>query len=108
MDEWIEDGRPVSTDHPLSFAKADMDLCFNRIDPQLRMPTANIHFPLDLEAYSRSFDEVRCLVMQGGQGEVKHWAFNDPPKREGQWQRRAAAAGRISSSSKRASPTSTR
>jgi glucosamine-6-phosphate deaminase len=21
--------------------------------------------------------------MQGGQGEVKHWAFNDPPKREG-------------------------
>jgi glucosamine-6-phosphate deaminase len=24
--------------------------------------------------------------MQGGQGEVKHWAFNDPPKRDGQWQ----------------------
>ena len=23
--------------------------------------------------------------MQGGQGEVKHWAFNDPPKREGEW-----------------------
>jgi glucosamine-6-phosphate deaminase len=23
--------------------------------------------------------------MQGGQGEVKHWAFNDPPKREGRW-----------------------
>jgi glucosamine-6-phosphate deaminase len=21
--------------------------------------------------------------MQGGQGEVKHWAFNDPPRREG-------------------------
>ena len=31
MDEWIEDGKPVATDHPLSFAKADMDLCFNRI-----------------------------------------------------------------------------
>ncbi len=25
------------------------------------------------------------MVMQGGQGEVKHWAFNDPPKREGDW-----------------------
>jgi len=35
--------------------------------------------------YSQSYDEVRCLLMQGGQGEVKHWAFNDPPKREGQW-----------------------
>jgi len=23
--------------------------------------------------------------MQGGQGDVKHWAFNDPPKREGAW-----------------------
>ena len=22
--------------------------------------------------------------MQGGQGEVKHWAFNDPPQRDGQ------------------------
>jgi glucosamine-6-phosphate deaminase len=21
--------------------------------------------------------------MQGGQGEIKHWAFNDPPRREG-------------------------
>ena len=23
--------------------------------------------------------------MQGGQGEVKHWAFNDPPRRQGKW-----------------------
>jgi glucosamine-6-phosphate deaminase len=86
MDEWIENGRPVSMDHPLSFAKADMELCFNRIRRELRMPDANIHFPVNLDAYSRSYDSVRCLVMQGGQGEVKHWAFNDPPKREGQWQ----------------------
>jgi glucosamine-6-phosphate deaminase len=86
MDEWIENGQPVSIDHPLSFAKADLELCFHRIRPELRMPLENIHFPLDLEAYSTSFDAVRCLVMQGGQGEVKHWAFNDPPKRAGQWQ----------------------
>ncbi len=26
---------------------------------------------------------VRCAVMQGGQGDVKHWAFNDPPERKG-------------------------
>jgi glucosamine-6-phosphate deaminase len=59
MDEWIENNRPVSTNHPLSFAKADMELCFNRIRPELRMPAENIHFPLDLEAYSKSYDEVR-------------------------------------------------
>jgi glucosamine-6-phosphate deaminase len=86
MDEWIENGRSVSLDHPLSFAKADMDLCFNRIRRELRMPAQNIRFPIDLENYSKSYDDVRCLVMQGGQGEVKHWAFNDPPKREGQWE----------------------
>jgi glucosamine-6-phosphate deaminase len=86
MDEWIENERSVPMDHPLSFAKADMELCFNRIHPKLRMPPANIRFPIDLDSYSQSYDEVRCLVMQGGQGEVKHWAFNDPPKREGQYQ----------------------
>lgn len=86
MDEWIENDQPVSTDHPLSFAKADMELCFNRIRPELCMSTENIHFPTNLEAYSKSYDQVRCVVMQGGQGEVKHWAFNDPPKREGAYQ----------------------
>src|SRR5213594_3801478 len=28
MDEWVEDGKPVPTTHPLSFARADMELCF--------------------------------------------------------------------------------
>ena len=86
MDEWVEDGKPVAADHPLSFARADMELCFDRIDRKLIMPKQNIHFPTgDLAGYSRSYDEVRCLVMQGGQGEVKHWAFNDPPQRSGKW-----------------------
>jgi glucosamine-6-phosphate deaminase len=87
MDEWVgPDAQPVSTTHPLSFAKADMDLCFNRIHSKLVMPPQNIHFPTgDLAAYSKSYDQVRCLFMQGGQGEVKHWAFNDPPKRTGKY-----------------------
>ena len=88
MDEWVDEtsGEPVGTDHPLSFAKADMELCFNRIDKRLAMPKQNIHFPAgDLDVYSRSYDQVRCVVMQGGQGEVKHWAFNDPPQRKGKW-----------------------
>jgi len=87
MDEWVDEaGRPVPPAHPLSFARADKELCFDRIRSELRMPEGHLHFPIgDLGAYSRSFDEIRCLVMQGGQGEVKHWAFNDPPKREGRW-----------------------
>jgi glucosamine-6-phosphate deaminase len=83
MDEWVLEGREVSRDHPLSFAKADWELCFDRIHPDLRMPNENIHFPSAAsDAFTESFNDIRCVVMQGGQGEVKHWAFNDPPKRE--------------------------
>jgi len=87
MDEWVDAaGRPVPITHPLSFARADMELCFSRIRPELRMGESHLHFPTgDLAAYSRTYDAIRCVLMQGGQGEVKHWAFNDPPKREGRW-----------------------
>jgi glucosamine-6-phosphate deaminase len=82
MDEWVLDGKEVSDDHPLSFKKADMELCFNRIDPSLRMPESNLHFPrADTSEYIHSWDGVKCVTMQGGQGEIKHWAFNDPVKR---------------------------
>ena len=84
MDEWVERGKPVPVSHPLSFAKADKDLCFDRIEKSLRMPDSNLHFPTgDLHAYTKSYEHVRCVVMQGGQGEVKHWAFNDPLPRKG-------------------------
>jgi len=84
MDEWVVDGHEVSLDFPLGFARTDMDLCFGRIRPELAMPRENLHFPTaEPGEYSASFDRARCVVMQGGQGEVKHWAFNDPPKREG-------------------------
>ena len=87
MDEWVVDGREVSLDHPLGFAKADMDLCFGRIRPELMMPKENLHFPkADPAEYIESWESARCIVMQGGQGEVKHWAFNDPPKREGRFE----------------------
>ena len=84
MDEWYLDGREALPDHPLSFEKADRELCFNRIKPELAMPKDNLHFPkADTAAYRKSWDGVRCAVMQGGQGDIKHWAFNDPPRREG-------------------------
>ncbi len=87
MDEWYAEGKEVSKDHPLSFARADLELCFDRIDKRFRMPSENIHFLRadNIEQYSKSYDEIRCLIMQGGQGDVKHWAFNDPLPREGQY-----------------------
>ena len=86
MDEWVEDGAPVPPSHPLSFARADKELCFDRIRDELRMPDSHLHFPTgDLDAYSDSYDDIRCVVMQGGQGDVKHWAFNDPLRREEPW-----------------------
>jgi glucosamine-6-phosphate deaminase len=45
-----------------------------------------MHFPAaDTEEYINSWEGVRCAVMQGGQGDIKHWAFNDPPRREGEY-----------------------
>lgn len=84
MDEWCIDGREAGMDHPLSFARADRELCFDRIRPELAMPAENMHFPkAEPGEYEVAWDSVRCAVMQGGQGEVKHWAFNDPVRRAG-------------------------
>ena len=71
-----------------------MEMCFNRIRPELRMPRQNIHFPTaDAADYVASYEAARCLVMQGGQGEVKHWAFNDPPRREGAYRDQPPSPG---------------
>jgi glucosamine-6-phosphate deaminase len=88
MDEWQVDGRPIDLGHPLSFMRVDDELCFSRIDRDLAMPSANIRFPVgDLDGFEASFREIRCAVMQGGQGDVMHWAFNDPYRREGAYSR---------------------
>ncbi len=87
MDEWYDGatGREVPVGHPLSFERADRELLFGRIRPELAMPEENLHFPkAAVGAYRDSWRSgVRCAVMQGGQGDIKHWAFNDPVKREG-------------------------
>jgi len=96
MDEWFDESTQteVSPTHPLSFEKADRELCFNRIHKNLAMPEANLHFPkADVAGFQKTWDSgVRCAVMQGGQGEIKHWAFNDPLKREGKWENEPPSA----------------
>jgi len=88
MDEWFDTaaGREVPVAHPLSFERADREMCFHRIRKELRMPDRNLHFPkADTAGYQKSWKGVRCAVMQGGQGDVKHWAFNDPLPRRGKF-----------------------
>jgi glucosamine-6-phosphate deaminase len=87
MDEWHHNGREVPVTHPLSFERADRELCFNRIRRKLRMPDEHLHFPkAETKSYRKSWEGIRCAVMQGGQGDVKHWAFNDPLPRRGKYQ----------------------
>jgi glucosamine-6-phosphate deaminase len=85
MDEWVVGDKEISPDNPISFVRAYDDLLFNRIDKELRIPKANIHYPkADTTEYIKTWNSgIRCALMQGGQGDVKHWAFNDPVKREG-------------------------
>ena len=85
MDEWVIGGKEAPPTHPLSFERADRELCFNRIDRKLSLPDSNLHFPkADTREYRSTWDgSIRCAVMQGGQGDVKHWAFNDPLPRRG-------------------------
>ena len=87
MDEWVIDGKEAPVTHPLSFEKCDREMCFNRIERRLAMPDTNMHFPqADTRAYRATWDAgVRCVVMQGGQGDIKHWAFNDPLPRKGKY-----------------------
>jgi len=91
MDEWfdVETGKEVPVTHPLSFERADRELCFHRIEKKLRLPNAHLHFPkADTSAFRKSWDAgARCAVMQGGQGDVKHWAFNDPLPRAGKYKK---------------------
>jgi glucosamine-6-phosphate deaminase len=93
MDEWVNRGREVPPSHPLSFEKADRELCFNRISSELAYGSKS-HFPkANTASYRKSWDGVRCVVMQGGQGDIKHWAFNDPPKREADTRNAPPSAG---------------
>ena len=104
MDEWIENDKPVPIDHPLSFAKADMELCFNRIRPELQMPSQK-H---SLSRRARSvFAQLRRSALRGharraGRGETLGVQRSAQARRR--MEGRTAAAGKISASSKRGSP----
>ena len=86
MDDWYTGGHDDPSVPP-SLAIIFKRLCYDRIRKDLRMAEENLHFinSENIDEFSRSFDEVHCPIMQGGQGRTKHWAYNDPVKRVGKY-----------------------
>ncbi|MEW5719403.1 MAG: glucosamine-6-phosphate isomerase, partial [Chloroflexota bacterium] len=83
MDEYCDwQGRAVSTEHSLSFQRAMRDLLFEQLDPALRIPEDQSHFPdpLNLDQISRDISNAGGIdTCYGGIGYHGHVAFNEPP-----------------------------
>lgn len=83
MDEHLDwQGRPVSLDHPMSFADYMQRHLFDLLDPELRIPENNIRFPdpYHIDAISARIQEVGGVdTCYGGIGYHGHLAFNEPP-----------------------------
>jgi glucosamine-6-phosphate deaminase len=83
MDDYLDwQGRPLPLDHPLSFEGFMRRTVYDRLDPALRIPEDQIHFPdpRHLDRISRRMAEVGGAdVCYGGIGYHGHLAFNEPP-----------------------------
>jgi glucosamine-6-phosphate deaminase len=83
MDDYLDwQGRPLPLDHPLSFEGYMRRTVYDRLDPALRIPESQIHFPdpLDLDCISQRIAEVGGVdTCYGGIGYHGHLAFNEPP-----------------------------
>ena len=83
MDEYCDwQGRAVPITHPLSFEGTMHRLLFDALDPGLRIPEEQAHFPdpLNLERISERIRDVGGIdTCYGGIGYHGHVAFNEPP-----------------------------
>jgi glucosamine-6-phosphate deaminase len=82
MDEYADDdGNTAPAWWPGSFQRSMWERFFGRIDPELRPPEAQIHFPTgtDIGRYSDEIDEAGGAdVCYGGVGWSGHMAFWEP------------------------------
>lgn len=89
MDEYCDwQGRLIPEDHPLSFRGFMRRRFFDLLDPELRIPEQQAHFPdpLDLDRLSREIEAVGGIdTCYGGLGYHGHVAFNEPPNTH--WQK---------------------
>ncbi len=85
MDEFLDrNGRTIQKSHPMSFRGTMMDLFFERMPAELRMPIEQMFFPRhdSMDEMDRAFDEHApdgvdlCLAGVGPEG---HFAFNEDP-----------------------------
>ncbi len=83
MDEFLDwQGRPIPTDHPLSFEGFMKRELFAKLDEELRIPSAQTHFPhpFRIDEISQKIGELGGVdVCYGGVGYHGHVAFNEPP-----------------------------
>ena len=83
MDEYCDwQGRPLPLEHPLSFQSYMRSQLFERLDPELRIPPEQTHFPdpLHLDRLSQTIAELSGIdTCYGGVGYHGHVAFNEPP-----------------------------
>ena len=81
MDEFLDwQGRPIATDHPLSF-EGFMRRSLSQLDPELRIPASQIHFPHPFRIDEISEEIARAGGIDccyGGIGYHGHVAFNEP------------------------------
>ena len=83
MDEYCDwQGRRIASEHPLSFAGFAQRALFDRLQPALALPAAQLHFP-DPRHIDRISAEIEALggidTCYGGVGIHGHIAFNEPP-----------------------------
>jgi glucosamine-6-phosphate deaminase len=83
MDEYLDwQGRPLPLKHPLSFEGYMRRTVFGQLEPQLRIPEHQIHFPdaMDLDGISQRIADAGGIdTCYGGIGYHGHLAFNEPP-----------------------------
>jgi len=79
MDEYADqDSNTAPTDWPGSFQRAMMEAFFDQIDPKLRPPAGQIHFPTKdrISSYSKQIEDMGGAdVCYGGIGWCGHIAF---------------------------------
>jgi len=84
MDEYCDwQGRAIPADHPLSFRGFMERAVFSQLDPPLRIPSSQVHFPdpLRLDEISQHIRAVGGIdTCYGGIGLNGHVAFNEPPR----------------------------
>lgn len=83
MDEYCDwQGRWIPADHPLSFRGIMHRVLFDRLEADLRIPPAQVHFPdpLNLDQISKDIQDIGGIdTCYGGIGYHGHIAFNEPP-----------------------------